>query len=325
MKKTFIIFCIFCLSFILSLFLANGKTFAQLGGVLVFPNIIELDFSKNNSKKFISKIIKVENPTDKPVRIRAYVENWEMNEYGGVSFTKDPTERSICDYVKFNPKEFELQPRQNQIVRVTAKLPEGVDGEFRGMIFFETVTTKEELLKPDKEKINVAIRFVTRFGVVVYAYKGNVNRTLNFDNFVYNKQDNTDYLVASFSNDGNIHTVIDTELSFVNEGSPEKEYGIAKSRKAVLPAKPLNIQIPIKKYKLDAGNYIANIKVTYKDINEKVQVLEAETKFNYEPSEDEVKNVLVKPLTDENIEKTPENIAKPIPLDLESEVEINDL
>lgn len=313
MKKTIITstFLIFAL-FFTPIF--TGKTSAQVGGVLVYPNIIELDFSKNN-RKFISRIVKVENPSPKDIRIRAYIESWDVNEGGAPQFTKEVLERSIADYIKFNPKEFDLKPGQNQVVRVTAKLPEGSEGEYRGMIFFETVPTREEIVQPDKKNVNVAITFITRFGVVVYAYKGNINKDANLDDFKVAVVEEKDFISATLHNTGNVHSVIKGEVTLYADDNPNEPVNIIGIKKPILPEKPLHILIPLKNAKLKDGHYTAKLKLNYLDTNEKTQVIEAETSFDYTNKEETTKTDLEKPVLIEDVKMTPENIAKPIEID----------
>lgn len=300
----------------------SNRSNAQLGGVLVYPRYVELDFAEKE-RNFISKVIKVENPSNKAIRIRAYVESWDANEYGDPSFTAELLDRSLAKFVKFNPREFELQPGENQIVRLTAKLPEGEEGEYRGMIFFETVVPKEEILKPDKDKINVAIQFVTRFGVVVYAYKGNVSRNAQLHDFKFETIDNTQYLTADFNNDGNIHSVLEGTINLYDKTSPEQVAKDIAIKKVILPERSLKLLIPLDQTSITSGNYIAKMNLKYTDYSEKPQIIEAQTEFSYEKSaSSSAKDKLAKPVDADNVEKTPDNVAQPIEID-ESEIKLN--
>lgn len=289
--------------------------FAQssLGGILVYPNNLNLDFS--SGKRFLSSAVMVENSSKNPVRVRAYIEDWDMREDGQIIFLETPDENSLNKYLKFNPREFDLQPGQKQLVRITAKLPEGTDGEYRSIIFFETVKTKKELVKKHKG-LNLMVEFKTRFGVVLWAYKGSTDRNSTLKDF-----SQKDDLVAILENTGNIHTDVSGEITFISKNADKKEYKFPVYKFSVLPERSRQKRIGFDKKKLPEGNYTAKLYLTYKDVTDNVQVLEAQTDFTYAASKESIKKDLQVPVN-EKIEKKPDNIAKPVPVD-ETEIKLD--
>lgn len=297
-----------------STFLITPVTQAQVGGVIVFPNKVEMDFSKS-TKKFNSGIVTVQNTSKAPIRIRTYVDAWELDKNGRLTFLKEPNENSLNNFIKFNPKEFDLAPDQKQIVRITAKLPEGTDGEFRSMIFFETVKTKDEIVKnEDKNRLNLTINVTTRFGVTIFAYKGELTKNATLNNFRFEKQEDKNYLIATISNDGNVHSVINGEVIITNLNTNEELKPVLFNR-GVGPKQTHDFLINLPEQSIMPGKYDAKLNLKYEDFEKKPHTLAAETTFTVDTYKNSIKEDLVKPITDEVIEMTPENIAKPEKID----------
>lgn len=298
----------FCISSIILFFVTN-KAYAQFtGGVMVYPNVVELNFG--NGSNFASSIIQVENPTDSILRVRAYIEDWTLNQYGKIVFLDKPDKRYLGSYVKFNPVEFDLAPKQKQMVRVAAKVPEGPEGEYRSIVYFETVNPKQEVLKQTKDKLNINISFKTRYGVALYGYKGDISRSAVMQDLKFEKIDNSNYITATLKNSGNIHCNLEGDLVLTPE-SGTKSLTIPLIRYTILPdsTQKYAIQLP---EDLNNGAYKAAINLNYHDIESKVQVLDAQTKFNYISTNSSAKKGLKNSSGEEKIDKTPENLARPI-------------
>lgn len=328
MNKRLLILFVFVFNLIFGLTTAN-KAFADfVGGVLVYPNIIEMEFPDAN-KTFVSKVIQVENPTDKPFRVRAYMESWSLNQYGGIVFSEKSDKNSLNEYIKFNPKEFDLSPGQKQMVRLASKLPEGLDGEYRSIIFFETVNPKQEILNQNKGKVNINVTFKTRYGVAVYAYKGKVSRNVDLQDLKFEKLNSENFLNATFKNNGNIHCNLEGEMALIPEaGSNSVTIPLAKY--TTLPGNIQKYRIQIPENLPVNGKYNAVLKLNYKDEEGKMQVLEAQTNFNYKSKALYTKKELKQQVSeDDKLDKTPDNVAKPIlikdksiPFKLDTEIQL---
>ncbi len=255
----------------------NAKAFAQFAEVFVYPDKIELDFTKKN-KRFLSKVIHVENPTQKTLRIRSYVENWDLNENGSVVFLKGKNERSLKKHIKFNPREFDLAPGQKQLVRLMAKLPSNASGEYRSIIFFETVTRKSQILEKDKNKIDINVNFKARYGVVLYAYKGQITKNVEIRNLAYEQIEGKPYLVATLKNNGNIHCNIMGDLNISNDSNKKKKQKLSKY--TILPGKTQKFKIAISEKLNSNEDYKAFLRLSFKDVDDRIKVIEAATNFN---------------------------------------------
>ncbi len=256
----------------------NAKSFAQFAEVLVYPDKIELDFTKKN-KRFISKVIHVENPTKKTLRIRSYVESWDLNENGSVVFLKGKNERSLKKYIKFNPREFDLAPGQKQLVRLMAKLPANASGEYRSILFFETVNRRSQILQKDKGKIDINVNFKARYGVVLYAYKGQINKNVEVLNLGYEQVEGKPYLIATLKNSGNVHCNVIGDLNISSENKEKKQ---KLSTYTILPGKTQKFKMAITTKLNNSERYNALLKLNYKDADDRIKVIEAATSFNTE-------------------------------------------
>lgn len=285
------------------------KTFAQVTGVYVYPNLIEMDFTKND-KKFVTRIVNVENPLDKTLRVKVYSQNWTMNENGLMVFPDTPDDRFLNnDYVKFNPTEFDLPPKGKQIVRLTAKLPDGTDGEFRSVLFFETLQDRKDIL--NKKDLNLMVNFKTRLGVTLYAYKGIITKDFSVDNFTYNVIDGEPYLIITASNKGNVHTVVNANITLYSNNVPTS---LNKTRLGILPGQSSKFKISLSNYGLKKANYQAKAELSYQDTDGKDKDIQLETTFALNLTDKpSAKEQLEKTDINEEIKMTPENMAKPVP------------
>ncbi|MEW5821445.1 MAG: hypothetical protein AB1782_14735 [Cyanobacteriota bacterium] len=284
------------------------------GGIIVWPNVIEMDFS-NSKNNFASKSVYVQNKSTKTERIRAYAQGWNMDEYGVQQYLDAPEDTTLS--LLFNPKEFELAPGEKQRVRISTKLPEGTDGEYRGIIFFENILPKENILDTKSKNLSVTLSFVTRYGVTVYAYKGNVNRNMVLENLEPQIINDKQYLVTTLRNDGNIHTYVYGDLLFKSSDNSEG-VPVKLKKYTLLPGKVQKMMLKVPANILKNGNYKALLRLTYSNINNEEQVTEAETTFNFDKSTFGLTTAKYeKPVDDEEIKLTPENVAEPVKLDKE--------
>lgn len=114
--------------------------------------------------------IQVTNPTGFPVRPSAVLYDFDINEQGRfVSKGAGSTSSTLSQWIKFNPRQFTLDPQGQQLVRFSVAVPRGTaPGERRGVIFFEQQT---EAPQSTGAVINAQV------GVVVYVAVEPVRRT----------------------------------------------------------------------------------------------------------------------------------------------------
>lgn len=89
----------------------------------------------------ITEVIYVRNNSSKPMRIKAYPENWFLKEDGTRMFVgNQPASYSCREWVKVNPFDFRLQPEEVRSVRFTMSVPpEAEPGGYHTTVSFENV------------------------------------------------------------------------------------------------------------------------------------------------------------------------------------------
>ncbi|MGL6040950.1 MAG: fimbrial biogenesis chaperone [Deefgea sp.] len=97
--------------YLLALFLALSAVIAQAGEFSISP--IRIDFGSKTK----SQAITVSNLGDTPLRIALQLKRWTQNEAADDVYTD-----AQQDLIYF-PRQFELQPKQKQVVRIARKSP----------------------------------------------------------------------------------------------------------------------------------------------------------------------------------------------------------
>ena len=86
-------------------------------------------------------VINLTNNGAKAVRLRVSIEEWTLDAAGTPNFMK-PARRpySCASWLKVNPVDFRIEPKQNREIRYSLTCPQGIpDGGYRAAIVFETV------------------------------------------------------------------------------------------------------------------------------------------------------------------------------------------
>jgi len=159
----------------------------------VSPPRMELDI---NSRKGRSNTIKITNFTNKPVQIKAYVQNWTMDEKNQVKEIPS-TQQSLDQWILFTPSKFTIPAQGTQTVRFAIRPKiQPTAGEHRAVIFFEEIAS-------NKESETVGTK--ARIGVVVYAYSGEIKRVGSVNSVTVDTKPNAIKAVFDVSNKGNAH------------------------------------------------------------------------------------------------------------------------
>ncbi len=99
-------------------------TLAEGMALGISPAIFEITA---NSGEVIENIIKVSNPTDNVVNVKMTVEDIEPSGEDGSVTVKNPGTEiySIANWVKCDPENFQLNPREEKQVKFTITVPQG--------------------------------------------------------------------------------------------------------------------------------------------------------------------------------------------------------
>lgn len=107
------------------------------GDLLVAPTRVILDGSRGTE-------VVLNNIGSEPATYRISLEIKRMTAAGGLDEIAEadvnPAERAALDIISFNPRRVRLLPNQPQVIRVGARLPEGLPpGEYRAHMLFRAV------------------------------------------------------------------------------------------------------------------------------------------------------------------------------------------
>ena len=196
--------------------------------IMVSPVRFEVAIKRG---KTFTDAIRVRNMKSSEINVKVYVSDFYLNEEGSLTFIKEGTHKnSISRWIRVNPTQFTLKADEEKWVRFSIRMPEKVDGELHGMIFFQTIPTG--LDRATGKQVFIS----TRIGAVVYASPGeNIPKSAEISDFLVKEnpmKSLLDYAII-FQNKGKIHVrpkgklkIIDTSgrkiaTSVLNEqGSP---------------------------------------------------------------------------------------------------------
>ncbi|MBM4272939.1 MAG: molecular chaperone [Deltaproteobacteria bacterium] len=138
---------------------------AQLN-LLVSPIRVEQKLQPGSSE---TDIISVRNEGGRPVRVKVYLEDWQMDAKGSLTyFRPGRVPQSCAAWLQLNPADFRVEAGQTREVRFTLTVPPGAKtGTYWAAIIFEGL--------PVEEKVTVQKRIgvLGRIGVVLYQTVGN--------------------------------------------------------------------------------------------------------------------------------------------------------
>ena len=86
-----------------------------------------------------TNVIQVHNAGPKPVRVKAQVQDWQMNRKGEVTFARvASTSGSLSAWLEINPTDFQVEPGQTKEIRYTLTIPAGAKtGSYHAAIIVE--------------------------------------------------------------------------------------------------------------------------------------------------------------------------------------------
>jgi hypothetical protein len=146
---------------------ASTPALAQ-GDLLVAPTRVVLD-SRRSAEVVLNNI------GTRTATYRITLEIKRMNAQGRLETVEVPaynvTERAMQDMLVFSPRRVTLPPNQPQIIRISARLPEGLaDGEYRGHLLFRAVPEARQATAEGNVQVNsggVAIALTPIYGVTI--------------------------------------------------------------------------------------------------------------------------------------------------------------
>jgi hypothetical protein len=137
---------------------------------VIQPAYLEISVPKD--KLFQMTTLRVVNRGDKSIRLKGVMQSWSLDAGGGLELRSAEEKDSTVHWFRFNPREFEVPPRQSQLVRLAVSIPPGTaEGEYHSMILFEDLQTQTQRFAIS-QGANASIEVRQRTGAAVYAYYG---------------------------------------------------------------------------------------------------------------------------------------------------------
>ncbi len=125
----------------------------------VDPPRIKLTINRGEKKN--SYVVISNTHPKEPIHIRAYVQDLVYLPDGSNDFLPPGTTPWSCaDWINLNPRDFDLPPNKEQVVKFQVKVPPDARGGYYGIIFFEVFT-------PPSQKDVSAAAIAVRIGTIV--------------------------------------------------------------------------------------------------------------------------------------------------------------
>lgn len=199
--------CCFILLFILAT--APAVIFATIS---VSPTLYELQIPRGQS---YTDAIRVMNVGKVGIILKVYLSDFDFQVNGDIRFPDAGTTKySLANYLRLNPTSLDLEPNEEKIVRFTITMPQDLEGEFQGIIFFQTQPKGIKTPSTGKQ-----VLISTRIGAGIYAAaKHTVNNSSEILGLFFKQaqakttpppspqSDNSSFHYALlYHNNGNIH------------------------------------------------------------------------------------------------------------------------
>lgn len=199
--------------------------------------------------------INVINAGKTPATLRVVLYDWDLDEDGNLSEVNPGTySDSLEKLIKFNPKQFTVQPGQSQVVRFTIDGP--TDGiEHKGIVFFE-----ETLALPGD---SLGANVTSMIGTTIYVAPTKILRAIRFLEMDVKIDGQVRYVVKAI-NEGDGHLRFSTSYKLQTENGKTLKEGSFKEE-VLLPKHTLALEYPLTD--LSSGKYRLLLQMRFYGIN----------------------------------------------------------
>lgn len=208
--------------FTIAIFAAHRE--ASAFSINISPPSIHISVPPGGAK---SGAITVENKSDDPMDVKAYIEDWVYTADGGKTFKPAGTTPLSCaKWITINPQKFHLEPKGKLGVQYTISVPQDAEGGHYAVIFFESALNEAEATEG-----NVVVRFSGRIGSIIYQEtEGKVNKVGSITSFTSGRPDQNNPLEfkITLKNEGNTHILANGILNIMDKDGNvlgKKEFG----------------------------------------------------------------------------------------------------
>ena len=154
------------ITFLIIFFISLGSCYAATpeggGGSVLKISIPKLELSLTRGERHAGEI-EVENPTDKDIEVKVYVEDWIYKPDAGGQKDFGPAGTmpfSASKWITYAPSEVKLAPFSKKSVRYTVTVPQGASGGNYSVLFFECTIGSV----PDPAEQGAFVRVAGRIG-----------------------------------------------------------------------------------------------------------------------------------------------------------------
>jgi hypothetical protein len=165
-------------------------------GMMIQPSLIE---TKLDGGTYASTLVVTSSDTTAQ-RYRIKVEHFVFNEKGTVR-TVPPDEHSLAPWIKLNPKEFELAPKESRMIRIAVVPPARVKpGEYWAALEFEPL--QGQVAEAERDGRTVTLQIISSILVPVIGQVGQLNYAADVRGLQAWKSDSGIEVRARVGNDG---------------------------------------------------------------------------------------------------------------------------
>lgn len=158
--------------------------------------------------------IRVLNSGKEPIRLRAYVEDWYLDEVGTPIFRPAGSlERTSSIWIDAAPRDFLIEPGETKFVRYTVTVPRDIrDGGYHGALLLES-------LPLDRSQQNAMQMFVQgRVACMMYVSVGDPRKSAHITSLTTVRKGNQNLLRMQIENDGEDFIRLDGGMEVLSNG-----------------------------------------------------------------------------------------------------------
>ncbi len=212
----------------------------------------------------ITEVLEVQNFSNDSLRIRIEFEDFDIDEYGKVTFLNAGSiSNSVASHCVVNPEEFFVRPQGTGFVRLSFRTPAGaMTSEYYGMLLFKSqpIPTRYKPTITVAGEIGVPIYYSVADLVVKDAFFESLTVTNDSVNIVFRNVSNVHLRVRG---EANLLTYDETLVT--KDSIPEF---------VVLPGRVRRVRLPLEEV-LERGSYIMRVRLDYGA----VELIEGERRF----------------------------------------------
>lgn len=202
-----------------------------------------------------TEVIHVRNNSSRPIRVRAYPENWFLGEDGSRNFIgRQPAPYSRQEWLRVNPADFRLLPGEIKSVRFTVSVPEEAkDGGYHAAVSFEQIPEA-----PPGGRLG-QVAFTGKIVAAVYVIVGRVNVEGRLEDLVFEPGNGPHQLRLKIVNSGRFHFRLKGEVT-ISTAEGRKVMTVEIPDEPVLPETQRWLTLNLKE-NLAPGRYLAEARL----------------------------------------------------------------